>query len=280
MKLNKLIVIWDKTTSPSTARSRSPTPPTSASASRRRAGTPWRSTATTPKKSRPLLKAQKSDKPTLISARTVIGFGSPNKAGTNKVHGSPLGEEEIALARKELGWEHPAFVIPDEILGHWRAAGSRGAEARKAWETRLAASSDKAEFERRASGKLPEGFKPAMAGYKKKLAEEKPKLATRASSQNALEVLNGVVPETIGGSADLTGSNNTNTSQTLPFSADDYSGRYIHYGIREHGMASAMNGIALHGGLYPYGGTFMCFTDYCRPSIRLAALMASASVSS
>ena len=220
-----------------------------------------------------LLKAQKSDKPTLISARTVIGFGSPNKAGTNKVHGSPLGEEEIALARKELGWEHPAFVIPDEILGHWRAAGSRGAEARKAWETRLAASSDKAEFERRASGRLPETFKSAMADYKKKLAEEKPKLATRASSQNALEVLNGVVPETIGGSADLTGSNNTNTSQTLPFSADDYSGRYIHYGIREHGMASAMNGIALHGGLYPYGGTFMCFTDYCRPSIRLAALM-------
>ncbi len=220
-----------------------------------------------------LIRAQKSDRPTLISARTVIGFGSPNKAGTSKVHGSPLGDEEIALARKELGWEHPAFVVPDDILADWREAGKRGADARKAWETRLAASDKRAEFERRASGRLPDAFKPAMAEYKKKLAEEKPKLATRASSQKALEVLNGAVPETIGGSADLTGSNNTNTSQTLPFTAQDRTGRYIHYGIREHGMAAAMNGIALHGGLYPYGGSFMCFTDYCRPSIRLAALM-------
>lgn len=221
-----------------------------------------------------LLTAQASDRPTLIAAKTVIGYGSPNKAGSNKVHGSPLGAEEIALARKELGWDHPAFVIPEDVLDAWRLAGNRGAKARAEWSARLDADSEnKPEFERRQRGELPSGFKPALADYKKKLAEEKPKVATRASSQKALEVINGAVPETVGGSADLTGSNNTNTSQTLPFTATDRTGRYIHYGIREHGMAAAMNGMALHGGLYPYGGTFMCFTDYCRPSIRLSALM-------
>ncbi|UYQ73019.1 transketolase [Pelagibacterium flavum] len=219
--------------------------------------------------------AQKSDKPTLISAKTTIGFGSPNKAGTSKAHGSPLGNDEIALAKAELGWKYGPFEVPEDLMDAWRLAGNRGTKARSAWTDRLNATDaeTKAEFERRMRGDLPEALKTAMADYKRKLAEEKPKLATRASSQKALEVINGAMPETIGGSADLTGSNNTNTSQTLPFTSNDYSGRYIHYGIREHGMVAAMNGIALHGGLYPYGGTFLTFTDYCRPSIRLAALM-------
>jgi transketolase len=219
--------------------------------------------------------AQKSDKPTLISAKTTIGFGSPNKAGTSKAHGSPLGADEIALAKAQLGWAYGPFEVPEDLMDAWRLAGNRGTKARSAWKERLnAADADtKADFERRMRGDLPEALKTAMASYKHKLADEKPKLATRASSQNALEVINGAMPETIGGSADLTGSNNTNTSQTLPFTSNDYSGRYIHYGIREHGMVAAMNGIALHGGLYPYGGTFLTFTDYCRPSIRLAALM-------
>jgi transketolase len=220
-----------------------------------------------------LLDAQKSDKPVLISAKTTIGFGSPNKAGTNKVHGSPLGDEELAAAKKQLGWEYGPFEVPAEIVDNWREAGARGAQARSEWTARLQSAGERAEFERRMDGKLPEALKSAMADYKRKLAGDKPKLATRASSQNALEVINGVVPETLGGSADLTGSNNTNTSQTTPFGPEDYAGRYIHYGIREHGMAAAMNGIALHGGLIPYGGTFMTFTDYCRPSIRLSALM-------
>jgi len=219
--------------------------------------------------------AQASDRPTLIDAKTVIGFGSPNRAGTSKAHGSPLGKDEIALARQQLGWAYGPFEVPDAILNDWRAAGSRGIQARSAWTERLEAAEAeaRAEFERRFRGDLPQGFGPAMAAYKKTLAETLPKLATRASSQNALEVLNGVVPETLGGSADLTGSNNTKTSQTGSFTADTPEGRYIHYGIREHGMAAAMNGIALHGGLYPYGGTFLTFSDYCRPSIRLAALM-------
>ncbi|WP_196260532.1 transketolase [Pelagibacterium limicola] len=274
LKLNKLIVIWDNNDITIDGKV---SLADSTDQLQRFAGSGWNTLEidghNPDEIEQALLKAQKSDKPTLISAKTVIGFGSPNKAGTNKAHGSPLGEDEIALARKQLGWDHPAFVIPDDILADWRAAGSRGAAVRQDWEARLAASSHKAEFSRRAEGKLPEGFKPAMAEYKKTLAADKPKLATRASSQKALEVLNGVVPETIGGSADLTGSNNTNTSQTQPFTAQNRTGRYLHYGIREHGMAAAMNGIALHGGLYPYGGTFMCFTDYCRPSIRLAALM-------
>ena len=217
--------------------------------------------------------ARKSDKPTMIACKTVIGFGAPNKAGTHKVHGSPLGAEEIAAARVHLGWPSEAFVIPQDILDAWRAVGARGAEARKAWSERLAKSDKKAEFERRFAGDLPAALAPAISAYKQKLAETKPTVATRKASEDALEVINGVVPETIGGSADLTGSNNTKTSQTASITPDDFSGRYIHYGIREHGMAAAMNGIALHGGLIPYSGGFLIFSDYCRPSIRLAALM-------
>jgi transketolase len=217
--------------------------------------------------------ARKSDKPTMIACKTVIGFGAPNKAGTHKVHGSPLGAEEIAATRVHLNWPSEAFVVPQDVLDAWRAAGAKGADARKAWNDRLAKSDKKAEFERRFAGDLPAALAPAISAYKQKLAETKPTVATRKASEDALEVINGVVPETIGGSADLTGSNNTKTSQTASITPTDFSGRYIHYGIREHGMAAAMNGIALHGGLIPYSGGFLIFSDYCRPSIRLAALM-------
>jgi transketolase len=217
--------------------------------------------------------AQKSDRPTLIAAKTTIGFGAPNKGGTHKVHGSPLGAEEIAATRKALDWPWEAFVIPDEVLKPWREAGTRGVAARKEWEGRLAGSAHKAEFERRFAGDLPKSFGPAIAEHKKKLAEAKASVATRKASEDVLEVINGVLPETIGGSADLTPSNNTKTSQMKSITPTDFSGRYMHYGIREHGMASAMNGISLHGGLIPYGGGFLIFSDYCRPPIRLASLM-------
>ncbi len=219
--------------------------------------------------------AKASGKPSMIACKTTIGFGAPTRAGSNKAHGSPLGAEEIAGARKALGWEAKPFVVPSDILDMWRLAGLRSAKERKEWEGRLASAEAelRSEFERRMRGELPGGFEAALADYKKQLAKEKPKLATRKSSENALEVINAAVPETIGGSADLTGSNNTKTSQTKPVTPSDYSGRYVYYGIREHGMAAAMNGMALHGGIIPYGGTFLVFTDYCRPAIRLSALM-------
>ncbi len=222
-----------------------------------------------------LIASQSSDKPTLIAAKTTIGFGAPTKAGTNKAHGSPLGAEELKGARENLNWPYEPFDIPQEILDNWRLAGNRSTKVRSAWLERHDAMDPekKAEFDRRVAGQLPLDFTKAVNEYKKKLVETKPKLASRKSSQNALEVINGVLPETLGGSADLTGSNNTNTSQTLPFTAKDRTGRYMMYGIREHAMAAAMNGIALHGGLIPYGGTFLVFTDYCRHSIRLSALM-------
>ncbi|MDH4987741.1 transketolase [Aminobacter anthyllidis] len=219
--------------------------------------------------------ARRSDRPTLIAAKTTIGFGSPAKAGTNKVHGSPLGAAEIEATRKALGWEYPAFEIPSDILDAWRLAGLNSAKKRNDWEKRLAETETeiRAEFERRMRGDLPAGFDAAIADYKKKLAADKPKVATRKSSEMALEVINGVVPETIGGSADLTGSNNTKTSQTKPISAEDYGQRFVHYGIRELGMCAAMNGMSLHGGVIPYSGTFLCFSDYARPAMRLASLM-------
>jgi transketolase len=224
--------------------------------------------------------ARKSDRPTLIAAKTTIGFGAPTKAGTNKVHGSPLGADEIAATRKALGWSYEPFEVPAEVLDAWRAAGARGAQTRAAWEERLGKvdAGQRAEFERRMAGALPAGLDKAIADYKKKLAEDKPKVATRKSSEMALEVINGVLPETIGGSADLTGSNNTKTSQTKAITPDNYGERYIHYGIRELGMAAAMNGLALHGGVIPYGGTFMCFSDYARPAMRLASLMGIRSI--
>jgi transketolase len=225
-------------------------------------------------------KAKKSDRPTLIAAKTTIGWGAPTKAGTAKAHGSPLGAEEIAGARKFFGWDYPPFEVPNEIIDGWRKAGSAGSGNRADWQKRLERADPKqrAEFERRVAGTLPQGFDAAIAEYKKKLAADKPKVATRKSSEMALEVINGVVPETIGGSADLTGSNNTRTSQTKPIGAGAYGNRYVHYGIREHGMAAAMSGLSLHGGIIPYGGTFLCFSDYARPSMRLASLMGIRSI--
>ena len=220
-----------------------------------------------------LTAAQTSGKPVLIACKTIIGFGAPTKQGTSATHGSPLGPDEIAGARKGLGWNSEPFVVPNELMDAWRAAGSRGRDKRKAWAARLDASVQKAEFSRRNSGKLPASFDAAMAAYKQELAKNPPWIATRNSSQNALDVINAALPDTLGGSADLTGSNNTKSKDMKAFAAPDYAGRYVYYGIREHGMAAAMNGLALHGGVIPYGGTFLVFTDYCRPSIRLSALM-------
>ncbi len=220
-------------------------------------------------------KAKTSDKPTLISCRTTIGFGSPHKAGTNKVHGSPLGKEEVAETRKSLGWESEPFVIPAEILDNWRLAGLNAAKKRQEWDKKLEAldPQKRAEFERLMRGDLPGNFDSVINDYKKKLAADQPKVATRVASQMALEVINGAVDETIGGSADLTGSNNTKTSQTDDITPEDFSGRYIHYGIREHAMAAIMNGLSLYGGIIPYSGTFLCFSDYARPAMRLSSLM-------
>ena len=219
--------------------------------------------------------AHASDRPTFIACKTVIGFGAPNKQGTHKVHGNPLGAEEIAAARKSLNWEAEPFVIPEDVLDAWRLAGLRSTKTRQEWEARLeAADGDKkAEFKRRFAGDLTGNFDSSIDAFKKKVAANNPTVATRKASEDALEVINGILAETIGGSADLTPSNNTKTSQMKSITPTDFSGRYLHYGIREHGMAAAMNGIALHGGLIPYAGGFLIFSDYCRPSIRLAALM-------
>ncbi|MAU95059.1 MAG: transketolase [Fulvimarina sp.] len=219
--------------------------------------------------------ARQSDRPTLIAAKTTIGFGAPNKAGTAKAHGSPLGADEIAAAREALEWPHPPFEIPSDVLDQWRIAGLRSGSRRKEWETRFAAvdAETRGEFDRRMRGDLPSGFTQAMHRFKRRMNEERPKIATRKASEMALEEINAVVVETVGGSADLSGSNNTRTSQMQAITAGDYSGRYVHYGIREHGMAAAMNGMALHGGMIPYSGTFLVFSDYCRGALRLAALM-------
>jgi transketolase len=217
--------------------------------------------------------AQKSDKPSMIACRTTIGFGAPKKAGTASAHGSPLGKEEIAGAREKLGWKYPPFEIPLDILNAWRDVGKRGQGAFADWTKRHAGAADKAEFDRTQSGALPEGFAGAVNDIKNAFAKEAPKLATRQSSQRVIEGLSAVMPELIGGSADLTGSNLTKGKAAVPVKAGDYKGGYIYYGVREHGMAAAMNGIALHGGFVPFGGTFLCFTDYARPSIRLSALM-------
>jgi transketolase len=219
--------------------------------------------------------ARSSSRPTLIAAKTTIGFGAPNKAGTEKVHGAPLGAEELAATRKALGWAHEAFEVPSDVLDSWRIAGLRSGQARKEWEKRLAAADPeiRGEFERRLRGDLPAGFADAMDALKKQLAADKPKLASRKASELVLGTINSVVTETIGGSADLTGSNNTRTADTRAITPTDFSGRYVHWGIREHGMAAAMNGMALHGGVIPYSGTFLAFSDYARPAMRLAALM-------
>jgi len=217
--------------------------------------------------------AQKSDKPSFIACKTIIGYGAPNKQGTSATHGAPLGDDEIALTRKNLGWTAEPFEIPADILTAWRAAGSRGGKDRAAWQGRLDASGEKATFEAAHSGKVPAVLAPAVNEYKKKMVAEAPGPATRVASQMALEVVNKAIPFTIGGSADLTGSNNTKTSGMEAVTAANYSGSYMYYGVREHGMAAAMNGLALHGGFIPYGGTFLVFADYMRGAMRLSALM-------
>ena len=216
--------------------------------------------------------ARKSPLPSLIACRTIIGYGAPTKAGTAATHGSPLGDEEVAGARQKLGWPHAPFEIPAPIAKAWRDAGARGHALRGQWEQRHARHAQRASFDQRIAGAVPSAMAEAVTEFKRKTSDEAPKIATRQSSQNVLEVLLPVAPALVGGSADLTGSNNTKTKAMKPVTATDFSGRYIYYGVREHGMAAAMNGIALHGGFIPYGGTFLVFTDYCRPAIRLSAL--------
>ncbi len=214
-----------------------------------------------------------SSAPSLIACRTRIGFGAPNKGGTAAAHGAPLGEKEIAATRRMLGWDHPPFVVPETVLHAWRAVGKRGAEIRASWEHRLEASPHAEAFRRSSAGELPAGWQTFTEQCKRVFVEEAPAIATRASSGKVLDALTQAVPEMLGGSADLTGSNNTRASSLKPFHVGDYAGRYIHYGVREHGMAAAMNGMALHGGVIPYGGTFLIFSDYLRPALRLSALM-------
>jgi transketolase len=223
-----------------------------------------------------LEKAQNSDKPVLIACRTKIGFGAPTKQGSEKSHGSPLGAEEIAGARKTLGWTSAPFEVPADILKAWRTAGARSQAVHADWKKRLAGldGGKRAEFDRRMRGTIPQQvLDAAVRALKEKLAAQPKDMATRTACEFALESLIPALPEMIGGSADLTGSNNTRTKSMKAITAADFSGRFIHYGVREHGMAAAMNGMALHGGIVPYSGTFLVFSDYCRPAIRLAALM-------
>ena len=223
-----------------------------------------------------IARAQKADRPSMIACRTVIAYGAPTKAGSEKSHGSPLGADEIAGARKKLGWTAAPFEVPADILSAWRTAGSRGKAVREAWTARLSTKdvATVAEFSRRMEGILPdEQLASAVRAMKEKAAAAPKDVATRAASEELLGGLTAAVPEMVGGSADLTGSNNTRAKGMAAWSANNYGARFVHYGIREHGMAAAMNGMALHGGVIPYSGTFLVFSDYLRPSLRLAALM-------
>ncbi len=221
-----------------------------------------------------LLAAQTADRPSLIACKTIIGYGAPKIAGTGPAHGGPYGAEEIAGIRKALDWPHEPFVIPDEIVQAWRKIGAQGSRHREAWAKRLAASDKRGAFEAALAGKVPVGLKGAINAHKKKTVEAQKADATRKWSGAALEIATELMPELVGGSADLTGSNNTRTAAAkAPFTTENYGGRYVHWGIREHAMAAAMNGMALHGGVVPYSGTFLVFSDYSRPAIRLGALM-------
>ncbi len=282
LKLNKLIVLWDD----NRICIDGPTDMTVSDDQLKRAeANGWRAEAIDghdmSQIREALKRAQKSDKPSFIACRTTIAHGAPTKAGKNSSHGSPLGAEEITGARANLHWPHAPFEIPADILASWRAVGKAGNAEYNAWEKRLAASANAAAFTARMSGDFGDRWNNSILKLKQALAEGQPKEATRVSSQNVLEAIVPALPALLGGSADLTGSNNTKTKAMVPFSPDTrhptpvtpYLGRYIYYGVREHAMAAAMNGIALHGGFVPYGGTFLVFTDYCRPAIRLSALM-------
>ena len=219
---------------------------------------------------RALDEALEDPRPSLIACRTVIGKGAPNKQGTSATHGAALGKDEVAAARLHLGWSHEPFELPQAVLDDWRGTGKRGAQVHNGWQGRLANHSERKEFVRRMAGDLPAGEEAGkvFSGW---LNDDKT-VATRKASEMVLEVLTPLLPEMIGGSADLTGSNNTKTKATAPLTAENYGGRYLYYGIREFGMACAMNGMALHGGVIPYGGTFLIFSDYCRNAVRLSAL--------
>ena len=222
-----------------------------------------------------IARAKKAGKPSLIACRTTIGFGAPTKAGKSSSHGSPLGAEEIKGARERLGWPHGPFEIPAKVQALWGATATRGAAARAEWSARLAASKPKirTEFERVLSGALPKGLPRAIRALKAAAIAKPAEIATRKASETVIEAIAPVLPELISGSADLTGSNNTRAKAMKAVTAADFSGTFVHYGIREHAMAAAMNGMALHGGLIPASGTFLVFSDYCRPSMRLSALM-------
>ncbi|MGO8420441.1 transketolase [Rhizobium ruizarguesonis] len=223
-----------------------------------------------------IIEAQKvTDRPSMIACKTIIGFGFPTRAGTQKAHSDAPGEDEIAGARKILGWTSPPFEIPEALLNDWRKIGAKGGPARMAWAVRVqTASPDKRDdFERRMKGELPSGWRAAMAAAKQELSGSEKDLATRQASGIVLNHLFDAIPELLGGSADLTPSNNTKAKNQVEIKPGEYGGSYLHYGVREHGMAATMNGLALHGGLIPYGGTFLTFSDYCRPAIRLAAIM-------
>ncbi len=222
---------------------------------------------------RALRKAKADPRPSMIACRTTIGFGAPTKAGTEAAHGSALGPAEVAATREALGWAHEPFEIPSDILAAWRKTGRPGARLRAAWEKRLAAAPARGRFTAALAGNLRAQVEIDLMAYAAELVETKPNIATRKASENALGVINAATDLTIGGSADLTHSNLTLTKGMTSVTADDFSGRYIRYGIREHGMAAAMNGLAVHGGFVPYGGTFLVFADYARGAIRLAALM-------
>ena len=271
LKLGRLIVLWDDnkiTIDGDTSLS------TSEDILARYAASGWHTTACDGHDfadvARALAEAQADPRPSLVACHTVIGKGAPNKQGGHNVHGSPLGADEIAAARDYLGWSAAPFEIPADILADWRSLGAKGAAARAEWEARAKASPKGAELARRMAGDLPADT--GFAAYAAEIAASEPKVATRKSSEMALEALTVGVPEMVGGSADLTGSNNTKTKATGPLTAADYAGRYVYYGIREFGMAAAMNGMALHGGVIPYGGTFLIFSDYARNAIRMSAL--------
>ena len=219
--------------------------------------------------------AKAEPRPSMIECRTVIGFGAPTKAGTAASHGAPLGAEEIAGTREGLGWPHAPFTVPDAILAAWRTIGERGRDLRAAWEARRAALGEgrRAAFDTAVAGDLPAGLSEALAGLKRSFADEGPTIATRVANQRVIGAIADALPCLIGGSADLTGSNGTKTDALVPIAPGDYGGRYLYFGVREHAMGAVMNGMALHGGVIPFGGTFLTFTDYCRPAIRLSALM-------
>ncbi|WGD28964.1 transketolase [Ancylobacter sp. WKF20] len=220
-----------------------------------------------------IAEARESERPVLIACRTTIGFGAPTKAGTEAVHGAPLGAAEIEGARARLGWNHPPFEVPETVRAAWASVAQRGRAAREAWEARLAASPQRRAFEVAIDGELPADFDEKLVAYKKELSDTAPSVASRKASEMVLGVVNAATDLTLGGSADLTHSNLTHTKGLVSVSPGNYAGRYLHYGIREHAMAAVMNGLALHRGFIPYGGTFMVFSDYARGAMRLSALM-------